>query len=703
MRGWFSQVGIVFMGFLLLGFHQAWARPLGNLATQAEGIADSARVSERPDVLLITVDTLRPDVLGWIGGGDLTPAIDRLAAGGLRFAGANSPIPITLPSHTSIMTGLNPRRHGVRDNGQRVADDLETLAERLRSLGYRTAAFVSGYPLVASFGLDQGFDHYDDNQGFRGDSRERNAGETAVAALTWAASEDKKDPWFLWVHFYDPHDPYEPEARFARTGALGDYRGEVAAVDAAISDLLQGIGRSKRRLLTVFAADHGESFGEHGEATHGYFLYQSTVAVPIIVHLPGVVEAREGRRGGALVDITPTVLDLLEADIEAGLDGTSLIYEGKEPEVSYLETRRPWYSYGWSPLRAVVEDQWKLVVAPRPELYNLKNDPDEILNLLDSERPRVRRLQKHLRQIEARGNRESAVQQGDSEAIERLESLGYVGSGRLPRAIPTSGLADPKDRIDLWNQLGAAEAFRSQGEFTRALSGFDVVLEIEPDNPFALSRSGALLTSSGQAEQIQRGIERLTKSVTLVPTDGDAWQVLATAYGKLGQWPEAIEAWQEVVGLQPRLPSAWIGLASALGLGGSPREAVIAFEGLLEIVPKDPEARVRTAFARVGAGDLSGAVMELEVAARLSGAAFQHAGALGILMSRIDRMEEARVWLRRSTASEGDFVEARIVLAKLEIGSSTEAARTALAEALVVDPTLATRLANDPILAVLLP
>lgn len=293
-----------------------------------------------------------------MAGDNATPALDALAREGFRFPAAASTAPITQPAHASLLTGLVPRRHGVRDNGQVLGGTPATLAERLRAAGYRTAAFVSGYPLAAEFGLDRGFEHYDDELTTGAAGRlERPAGETTAAALAWLGSA--AEPWFLWVHYYDPHDPYEPPSGFARPGPRGAYEGEVAYVDAAVADLRRGAAGRTGEVLTVFTADHGESLGEHGEETHGFFIYESTLAVPLVFHLPGRVKVGESRVAARLVDVAPTVLELLGLEplgpVGGGsVDGVSLAQAliggaAPEPPPAYGEERRPWLSYGWAP------------------------------------------------------------------------------------------------------------------------------------------------------------------------------------------------------------------------------------------------------------------------------------------------------------------------------------------------------------------
>ncbi len=285
--------------------------------------APVAGAAPAPSVVLITVDTLRPDALGWVAGRNATPEIDRLAAEGARFPGAISPVPLTLPAHASILTGLEPPRHGLRDNGQVLGPGLATLAEALNARGYRTGAFVSGYPLRALFGLDRGFERYDDGLPLKGqDFGDRPAAETTRAALEWLKGVE--GPFFLWLHFYDPHDPYEPPAAFHRPGPRGAYDGEVAAVDAAVGQLRAGLARRGEPLLTVLTADHGESLGEHGEDTHGFFVYDSTLRVPLVLHFPGRLTPAAPALAPRLVDVAPTVLDLLGLPPLTALDGRSL-------------------------------------------------------------------------------------------------------------------------------------------------------------------------------------------------------------------------------------------------------------------------------------------------------------------------------------------------------------------------------------------
>ncbi len=678
------------------------------------GVSAAKPAPGRPlNVLLITVDTLRPDALGWVAQGGAggagvepdTPAIDALAAEGFRFPAATSPAPVTQPAHASLFTGLVPRRHGVRDNGQVLGSAPATLAARLRDAGYATAAVISGHPLVAGFGLERGFEHYDDELAAGAPGRlERPAAETTAAALSWLAGAS--EPWFLWVHYWDPHDPYTPPAGFARPGKRGAYLGEVAYVDRAIGDLRQGlIEGAAGEVLTVFAADHGESLGEHGEETHGFFVYQSTVAVPLILHLPGRIVAAESAAGGRLVDVAPTLLDLLGQPALAGdVDGVSLtpLLTGKSQELppAYVESRRPWLSYGWAPLRAVRDGAWKLIAAPAPELYDLERDPGEATNVADRERDKARELVAFLRRVEARPAASSAAST-DPQALARLRALGYTGAGATAGE-PPPGVADPKHRVEIWNALSRAMELLERGDPAAAVAGFDAVLEQDPDNPFALSRSGAALIA---ARDFAAAAERLRRAARLRPADAETRSALAVALSRVGRDAEAAEHWLELVRLQPGRTDAWVNLATSLGRSGKTSAAVDALAHAVELAPERTDLRIRLAFVQSSVGNVAEAVHHLGLAAeRLGAEAFPHPDALGLLLLRSGRAEEAARWLARSRPGQGDFAAARFELARLEAAAGDrEAARRNLSLALEAAPQLRSRVEADPVLGDLLP
>ncbi len=566
------------------------ARP-GAASSSPNQAAAPAKPDTRPNLLLITVDTLRPDALGWIGGKNDTPSLDALATEGVRFPAAVSAVPLTLPAHTSILSGILPRRHGVRDNGQPVPAGVETLSQHLRQSGYSTAAFVSGFPLESIFGLDRGFSLYDDRmpEGRQGWT-ERRAFDTTTAALAWIAKA--KSPWFVWVHYYDAHHPYEPPRSFWRPGTRGAYDGEVAYVDAWIGRLRQGLpAGAAANLLTVMTADHGEALGEHREKTHGYFVYDTTMTVPLVFHFPGRLKPAASREPARLIDVAPTVLDLLGQTPLSDIDGISLrpLLEGKPQTVpaAYLETRLPWVYFGWAPLAAVRDGSWKLIAAPKPELYDLSRDPAEATNRIDSERPVARRLEAALREIEKRPA-VSAPGVEAPEAVAKLRALGYLGAGSPSADQPPTGLPDPKDRIELRDKLTAGEDALQEGRFAAAIAAFDAVLAVEPSNRFATTRSGTALLEAGRYAEAAK---RLTRAVQLDPDRAEARFALGDVLLRLGKPREAIPHWMELARLQPRRADAWsnLGLALlALGRTGNPADLDRAASALAEAARLDP-------------------------------------------------------------------------------------------------------------------
>ncbi len=559
----------------------------------------------RPDVVLITIDTLRPDALGWVAGTNETPAIDALAGEGFTFPLAVSPVPLTLPSHVSILTGLVPRRHGVRDNGQILARSVPTLAERLSAAGYRTGAFISGYPLRRMFGLDRGFDSYRDDLATRPDGRwqDRPAADTTALALEWLRGVKKKDatqPFFLWVHYYDPHTPYEPPARFARPGPRGAYDGEVAAVDHAIGFLRRGLAEAfaTRPRLLVLVGDHGESLGEHGEATHGFFIYDSTTAVPLLFHGEGLVSRGTSAAAARLVDVAPTILDRLGLAPLPETDGESLaaLWQGRPFEVgpALIESRQPFYGYGWAPLTAWRTAQAKWIEAPQPELYDLARDAGERENLAGKD-PRGDELRRALANELKKPALARSEVSDNPEVAAALRSLGYVGGTSAADAVPSADLADPKERVHQKELLDLAESSLAAGETVDALALFDLVLAGEPGNRYALLRSGQTLAQLGQTGEATAQLERL---LALDPDQPEARFALADALGRAGRTEAAIAQWLELVGRQPRRTIAWSNLGMLLLGRGELDRAESAFSQAFELAGDDAVVRRNLAECR---------------------------------------------------------------------------------------------------------
>ncbi len=614
-------------------------RPQAHLPLLAAGLALagltvlSCRRSPQPDLVLITIDTLRPDALGWVAGVHATPEIDALAAGGFRFPAAVSPVPLTLPAHASILTGLTPRRHGVRDNCQSLAATLPTLTEKLAAEGYRTGAFVSGYPLRRMFGLDRGFDTYQDELATRGDGRwqDRPASDTTALALEWLRAVKKKDPeqpFFLWLHYYDPHTPYEPPERFLRPGPRGAYDGEVAAVDHAIGFLRRGLDETfpGRPRLLALTADHGEGLGDHGEATHGFFIYDSTTLVPLLFHGEGLVAPGESRAPARLIDLAPTLLAALGLPALPATDGISLAGFWQKgataPEIppALIESRQPFYGYGWAPLTAWRTAEAKWIEAPKPELYDLGQDPGEQSNLAAQAPadPRGENLRRGLASELRKEPLAVAGGKADPEVAAALRSLGYAGGAGNAAAEPGAGLADPKDKLRAKTLLDLAETSLDAGETLDALAIFDVVLASDPENRYALLRSGQTLVRLGQ---VGEAVPLLEKLLALDPSHHEARFELADALARSGRIGDAITRFMELVEQQPRRAVAWSNLGALLMRQGELDKGEAALARAYALEENNPvlrrnlaEGRYQQALAAATKGDRQRSQERLEAA-----------------------------------------------------------------------------------------
>jgi arylsulfatase A-like enzyme len=414
-------------------------------------------------VILITLDTTRADYLSAYGSSQaFTPNLDRLAAGGVVFEQAMTTAPLTLPAHASLFTGLLPPRHGVRDNAGALAGHHETLAARLQQHGFQTAAFVSSAILKADRGLAAGFESYDDR---RASSRavagglQRPANETIDAALRWLKDRLER-PFFLWLHLYDPHAPYDPPEPIRTAYRDNPYAGEVAFADAELGRLTEFLDARGllARTAVIVTADHGESLHEHGEAGHGIFLYQSVLHVPLIIRAPGLT-ARRVTAVTRIVDVMPTILDLVGVDRPATrLDGISLLEVargGTDPELdAFAESQYP-LQFGWSPLRSLRNGRFKLIAAPRPELYDLERDPTEQHDLFSARPALGRALAQRLVEMEGDAPVHAGVADSSPgpDIAERLGALGYVAPAPSAATAGYGSLPDPKDHIGELNRL----------------------------------------------------------------------------------------------------------------------------------------------------------------------------------------------------------------------------------------------------------
>lgn len=619
----------------------------------------------RPNVVLITLDTTRADRLGSYGyAGAATPALDRLAAAGVRFTQASSPAPLTLPAHASLMTGRNPYAHGVRNNGYFVLGaDVPTLAERFAAAGYETAAFVSSFVLDRQFGLARGFAHYDDAlDPARGPSDsaelERRGDRTVAAAVAWlenrGAITQTPRPFFLWVHLYDAHEPYNPPATFRAQFEQRPYDGEIAFQDTLVDALLSriGFGPAESSPLVIVAGDHGESLGDHGESTHGLFIYESVLRVPLIVAWPGVLSPRVVDGPASLVDVAPTISGLAGLAPFASIDGGTL--EGPlrhgDPvnpprgvfAPPYAETYFPQFFMSWAPLRSVRDGRWKLIDAPEPELYDLVADPGETTNRFASEPATARALRRQLEAM-ARGAGKVSAAPMSAEAQRRLASLGYVSAAPATTAA-TATAPDPKRMVGLYEQLLEGNRALAIGRGDDAARLARDVLKADATNAFAQLVLGRALLATGQPRP---ALDALRAYLAAVPGSADAHHWMALAHLRLSDRARAIAEEEAAIALDPRHTAALSLRAGLLFSSGRKDEGVQALATAVAADPGNVSLRVALADLLADAGRATDAEAEYrrvltvrpnDVAARLG---------LGVLLARANQLEPAIAELTR--------------------------------------------------------
>lgn len=583
------------------------------------GEALDNRADQPYNVLLITIDTLRADRLGVYGYEAIeTPNLDRLAREGACFKAAYTPCPVTLPAHTSIMTGTYPAYHGVRNNGIFSAgEELTTLAEVLRENGYFTAAVIGAYVLDKAYGLSQGFEVYDDAiaSGPAKDnpftSPERKAREITQRAYPLLKHAGDK-PFFLWLHYFDPHATYNPPPPYAARYRDAPYDGEVAYVDEEIGSLLKMLaftGRDEDTLVIV-TSDHGEGLMEHGEDSHGVLLYDTTLHVPLIMAnrelIPGSTEIDTQV---SLVDIAPTVLDILNIDgRDQAMQGVSLVplLKGDEEEAHklvYYETLLPYFDFGWAGMRGVRTDALKYISAPEPELFETRKDPKEEKNRHAEMSEAASNFNRSLMIIAADLASAAAKAGGrevDPSDREKLEALGYA-SGALHTSIegdPFKG-PDPKSRIWVEAALNASSKLFSQGRYTEALAELDELLRQEPRNPNVLY---FLAVVNAEMGRLTEAAELYKQLLEVQPMHDKAWNNLGVLYNQRGMTGEALAAFERSLEQNERRADVHYNMASIYGERGEVEKAEQALKRAVEIQPTFAKAynNLGTLYASLG-------------------------------------------------------------------------------------------------------
>jgi arylsulfatase A-like enzyme/Tfp pilus assembly protein PilF len=593
------------------------------------------------NVLLVTIDTLRADHLPMYGYSKVvTPNLDALAAESLVFNDAISPVPLTLPSHTTMLSGLLPLTHGIPDNGAFLVDPkITTLQVLLKEKGYTTAAFVSSFVLDSRWQLNRGFDTYYDEfilpdlNSANPALLQRPGGDTEAQVERWL--DGKRDrPFFLWVHLYDPHQPYAAPEPYRSRYQDSPYDAEIAYTDEIVGRLrskLSSAGLEDKTVLFLLS-DHGESLGDHGETTHGLLTYDSTLHVPFLIRLP---KGRGQRVGGVVrhVDLAPTVLDWLGLTVPAAMQGKSLIplIEGREtePRLAFSESRLATFHYGWSPLFAVTSHRYELIRAPRPELYDRVADRAETRNIYEASAPVVKDLEAEIDRVLAQAaGKEATRTKVDPDAEESMRALGYLGiSFADPSALPdATRRSDPKDKIHLHNKMNEITNAMFAKDSAHARELAESVLAEDPDMVEVRFALGAVCVREHKYDE---AVEQFRRVLAAVPDHLKALHNLGSTYQGLGRYKEAEECYVKALAQDKKHLPTLLRLAHLYRIQGQPDkararflEAVADYEEQLERSSSDPSRRAdllgRLAEAHFRAGQAVEALKCLRTALELT-------------------------------------------------------------------------------------
>lgn len=668
----------------------ALALPLLLAATSAQA-ASPVAADTRPDLVLVTLDTTRADHLGaWGWPHARTPHLDALARNGTRFVRCDTAAPVTLPSHASILTGLLPPGHGVRDNGTFVlSTGVETLAERLRTAGYDTAAFVSAVVLARRHGLDQGFRIYDDDLG-AGYAAATEVGERDAEAVTsraLAALPGLKHPFFLWVHYFDPHEEYRPPTRFTDLpGPTRLYDGEIAFVDEQLGRLIAALPPTA---TVAVSGDHGEMLGEHGEATHGLLPFAGARRVPLILSGPGIPAAVDNCLVRT-VDIAPTLLARAGVAVPAKLDGLSLLplpsRGGSCRRESYTESFLPFFSYKWYPLRALSDGDWLFLQAPQPSLFRLDTPQGEAIDLAARQSAAVADWSKRLvATLAAHGETLDATLHAENvltaEQRAQLQSLGYLagGGGRVSADLP-----DPRTMTDVAQRLHEIHGEVQQGRCRDVLRELQAIVKRDPHDFPALNLAGFCLKEIGRTADAIPLFERASREneLSAVPVAN-----LAGAMLELGRRDEAVREYRRALTLDPTQAESASNLARLLREKGETRQALAVLETARAAGSLAPVVTLERGMAKAELGDLAGALADFREAARRDPAnpvPLENAARAAFQLGQARAAAQLYEQLLRLTPSRGDLWKTLGAI-RLETLEDKPAALAAFRQALALE------------------
>jgi arylsulfatase A-like enzyme/tetratricopeptide (TPR) repeat protein len=621
------------------------------------GSRTSPAPAARRNVVLVTIDTLRADRIGR----GVAPALDRLAASGVRFTAARATVPLTLPSHVSIMTGTLPVEHGIRDNGVVLPDGLPTLATVFRDAGYRTGAFVGAYVLDRRFGLSRGFETYDDRvpRDPDADARleaDRRAADVVDAALAWLDSS-ARPPFFLWVHLYDPHAPYDPPEAF-RTRHESLYDGEVAYADAQTARVLAHLDRRGLQSSTVIvvAGDHGEGLGEHDEQTHGMLAYDTTLKVPLIVSAPELVP-QEIDAPVSLADLPGSILRL--AGVTAALAPTASAEHLLAPRPgveTYAETQYP-LAAGWHPLAVLAGEQWKLILSSEAELYDVSADPGESSNLAATRPAVVQAMSGRLTALRSSARTEGAGAISP-DAAARLRALGFV-SGAASGQSADASAPNPARTIESWARFEHALSAMNGGDTPSALPALAELAARFPAGPVFQSTYARALQATGRARE---AVDVLRAAVARWPADAALFHDLAVAARAAGDSREAMRAEEAALSIEKDQPAAVNGIGLLHADAGRAQDAAAAFERAANADPSNASYWSNLGNALRDLGDVAAAERAYRRALEAQPLHPDASNGLGVLLVQRRQPADAVQWFERAVEQSPDFHEARLNL-----------------------------------------
>ena len=588
----------------------------------------------RPSILLITLDTTRADRLGIETDRVDTPNLEALAGRGVYYNQAYSVTPTTLPSHTSMLTGLYPADHRVRENGRMIDKKLNLLPALLKARGYDTAAFVSGFPLAGQFGLSRGFDHYDD--AFAGDATERTASGTTDPAVAWL--NGKTDTLFMWVHYFDPHEPYEPPEPFKSQYPNDPYLGEIAYMDQELGRLVTAFEEfnQDRPWKIIVVGDHGEGLGDHGEALHGNLLYQGTMRVPLIVAGSGI-EAGTSDRAVSVRQVFDTVLEWSGESRPNSLSGKE-----SKPEPVLAEALKPYMQYGWQPQFMAIFDGIKVISSGDTEIYDVRTDPEETNNL-DSQVEPDPALWDALEDYSIRALAELTEEQQaeeqqtlSQETLDKLASLGYIGSS--PRSRIRDDAPNPRDMVHLFGDMDMGAGLFIRQDYAAAIPVFTRILEADPHNFMAALRLAVAYSVTGNKDMAQNYFDRAR---AMDPSSIDLRQYQAMHYLKYQQWDLAGPLFESVLAESPDRIPALAGLATVYKHQGELKKSMLILQRIVKIKESPGLEWARIGQLRMTLHDTKGAIRAFEAARKMLADQFRFHMELGILYMADQRFNEA--------------------------------------------------------------